>query len=256
MKGEIRGVIKNFIEKGSIYSAAVYIRNLNDASWMSINGDQEYLPGSLMKVPIMIYYLKLEEEHPGYLNKEFHYVKPKESFPVQAYRGDSIESGRNYKISELLRYMIEESDNNATFLLSKNIQAEPFHKIFTDLDIPPDELNDIKYVISTRDYAKFFRVLFNSTYLDEKLSQYALDLLAHCKFTDGIARKLPQGTIIARKFGERGIDNTMDFSESGIIYKERNPYLLVVMTKGTNHKAQTDLISEISDRVFHKMKDS
>jgi beta-lactamase class A len=250
LKGQLTKTIQDFIQKGKVNSASVYLRQLSDASWMSIGGDQTFFPGSLMKVPIMIYYLKQEELSPGFLNKEFLYVKPKESFPKQAYIGDSIKSGSRYKISELLHYMIEESDNNATYLLSKNLKPEPFRKIFTDLNIPPDEINDIKYEISPREYSKFFRVLYSATYINERLSQYGLDLLAHCRFTEGLARNLPEGTIVARKFGEHGANENLDFSEAGIVYKDNNPYLLIVMTNGTNHKDQTDLISEISDQVF------
>lgn len=256
LKGQLSKTIQDFIQKGAVNSASVYFRQLSDASWMSIGGDQTFFPGSLMKVPIMIYYLKQEELAPGFLNKELVYVKPKESFPKQAYKGDSITNGNRYKISELLHYMIEESDNNATYLLSQNLKPEPFRKIFTDLNIPPDEINDIKYIISPREYSKFFRVLYSSTYLNERLSQYGLDLLAHCRFMDGIARNLPEGTIVARKFGEHGANENLDFSEAGIVYKDNNPYLLIVMTHGTNHQVQTDLISAVSDQVFRNMSNN
>jgi beta-lactamase class A len=256
MKGQLSKTIQEFIRKGTINSASVYYRQLSDASWMSIKGDQTYFPGSLMKVAIMIYYLKQEELMPGFLNKQLIYKKPEQSFPKQAYKGDSIKSGSRYKISELLHYMIEESDNNATYLLSQNLKPEPFRKIFTDLNIPPDEINDINYEISPREYSKFFRVLYSSTYLDKRLSEYGLDLLAHCRFSEGLARTLPENIIVARKFGEHGANENLDFSEAGIVYKDNNPYLLIVMTEGTNHKDQTDLISKISDQVFKSMRNN
>ena len=253
LKVELSKTIQSYIKKGDVQSVSVYVRQMNNASWMSINGNQCYLPGSMMKVPIMLYYLKEEQKCPGILNKELYYEKPQQSFPEQAYKGDSIKPHRSYKVSELLRYMIEESDNNATFLLSKNLKPDSFRKIFTELDIPPDEFNDIKYQINVKDYEKFFRVLYNATFINEKLSQYGLDLLTHSKFMDGIARKLPDGTIIARKFGERGIDTNMDFSEGGIVYKDSNPYILVIMTKGTNQSDQVNLISELSLQVFKRL---
>jgi beta-lactamase class A len=253
LKGLLAKTISNYIQNGTVQTASVYLRQMRDGSWMSMAPNRNYYPGSLMKVPIMIYYLKQEELHPGYLNKEFLYEKPKQNFPSQIYRGDSISSGRKYKISELLRYMIEESDNNATFLLSKNLQPDLFRKIFTDLDIPPDEINDITYQTNVREYEKFFRVLYNATYLDDRLSQMALELLVGCKFNEGMARKIPQGISVARKFGEHGINNLMDFSEGGIVYKDGNPYILVVMTEGTDAHKQAALISEISDQVYQHM---
>jgi len=251
LKEDLSRLILQHTGRGIVQSVSVYFRDLNRGSWMSIDGDRGYMVGSLMKVPIMIYYLLMERDHPGTLKKELIYVKPKHQFPSQEFKGDSILSGQRYKISELLRYMIVESDNNATILLSRDIDPEIFRKIFTDLIIPPDEINDIDYQISPKQYSKFFRVLYNATYLTRKLSEYALQLLTQCKFNHGISRDLPPGIIIARKFGELGRNEVMDFSECAIVYRGNEPYLLMIMTKGTNVKEQTDLVSEISDMVYH-----
>ena len=254
LKGKLTATIHDWEQKNSVRAVSVYIKDLNDASWMSIDGDQAYLPGSLIKVPIMIYFLKQEEEHPGTLKTTMLFEKPKHYFPSQEYKGDSILPGREYKISELLRYMIVESDNNATNLLSRRIKPDQFRKLFTDLEIPPDEINDVNYEISPREYSKFFRVLYNATYLDPALSEYGLNLLSECRFKDGIAKKLPPGTIVAGKFGERGINEVMDFSESAIVYKGNNPYSLTIMTKGTSVEQQTELISELSEEVYRSFK--
>ena len=39
--------------------------------------------------------------------------------------------------------MVVESDNNATNLLSRQLKPDLFRKIFTDLDIPPDEIHEV-----------------------------------------------------------------------------------------------------------------
>jgi beta-lactamase class A len=253
LKLELSRMILSYTEKGTVQTASVYCRNMNDGSWMSIDGDKLYMPGSLMKVPIMIYFLMMEQEHKGILNRELLYEKPKQNFPSQVYRGDSILSGRKYKIADLLRYMIVESDNNATHLLSKNLESDPFRKIFTDLEIPPDEINDVNYQINTKEYSKFLRVLYNATYLHRNASEEALELLAKSKFNGGISRPLPPGTIVAHKFGECGRDDDMTFSESAIIYLKNKPYLLTIMTKGSLLQDQTDLVSELSGEVFRFM---
>jgi beta-lactamase class A len=249
MKKEISRMINKFTT-GPVKSVSVYFRDLNDGSWMSIAGDNLFYPGSLIKVPIMIYFLQQEQEHPGTLGKELAYEKPKERFPSQVYNGDSILNGRKYKISELLNYMIVESDNNATNLLAKNLKNDRFCKIFTDLEIPPDRINDVGYQISAKDYSKFFRILYNSTYLPRNYSEFALELLAKSKFNRGISRDLPQDIVIAHKFGEAGRNYDMDFSETAIVYHPKDPYLLTVMTKGTEAKLQTDVVSKIADEVY------
>jgi beta-lactamase class A len=253
LKDEITNTIRQWEQSGKIKTASIYVREMNWGSWMSIDGEVSYFPGSLMKVPIMIYYLKNEEEHPGTLNKELLYIKPEEPFPSQAYIGDSIRSGKKYKISELLEYMIVESDNNATLLLARNIDPKSYLQVFSNLSIPPDEVHDLNYIISPREYAKFFRILYSSTYLEKRWSEYALELLTRSKFTDGIAKKLPTGLTIARKFGEHGKDGVMDFSESAIVYRENNPYLICIMTRGNNTTDQCEFISEISQQVYESL---
>ncbi len=240
---------------GAIESVSVYLKDIRRAEWMSIGSDKEYLPGSLMKVPIMIYFLKEEQEHPGTLKKEILYERPQSSFPEQSYRGDSIVPGKKYSISELLRYMIDESDNNATWALTRQIDQQKYKQIFADLNIPPYEVSNTRYALSPRQYSKFLRVLYNASYLNVDLSAYALQLLSGCKFRDGIAKDLPTDITIAHKFGERGINYDMDFSESAIIYNGSKPYLLTIMTRGKDIKLQTALVSEISAEIFMRYKD-
>jgi beta-lactamase class A len=256
LKESLTAVIHHWQQKNIVRNVSVYLKDLSDATWMGIDYNQTYMPGSLIKVPIMIYFLKQEEKHPGTLNKSLVFEKPRHYFPAQEFKGDSIIPGRSYKISELLRYMIVESDNNATNLLSRELDPDQFKKIFSDLEIVPDEINDVNYVISPRDYSRFFRVLYNATYLNQELSEYGLRLLAGCKFSEGIAKNIPAGTIVARKFGERGINEVIDFSESAIVFKGKTPYSLTIMTKGTSAKQQTELISEISDIVYKSFQDN
>ncbi|MEI6885514.1 MAG: serine hydrolase [Bacteroidota bacterium] len=255
LRYELQKLIRDYETDGSITSVSVYMTTLNDMSGMGIGPDDAYLPGSLMKVPILIYYLKQEQDHPGTLKKEFVYERPRTGFPQQNYPGDSIVSGRKYKVSELLHYMIAESDNNATYVLSTHIDGDEYRKIYTDLDIPPYEVSNTLYSISPRQYSKFFKVLYNASYLNESLSEYALNILSECNFRDGLVKELPKGIITAHKFGERAIDYDVNFSESAIVYYNSNPYLLTIMTRGRDVKHQTVLVSELSKAIYSRYGD-
>jgi beta-lactamase class A len=210
-------------QAGKIQTASVYFRDLNNGRWMSIHGDQAFKPGSLMKVPIMIYYLKLEQEHPGLLNKVMVYKKPVVEVPIQTYAGDSVRVGKKYRIVDLLAYMIEQSDNNATILLSSYLDHGLFDKIFTDLNIPPDEKDDLDYTITARQYAKFFGILFNSSYLNEPLSEFGLELLANCKFNKGIIKGVPNGTKVPRSLANKKLTTTWNSANQALFTKMITP---------------------------------
>jgi beta-lactamase class A len=256
---DLKVIINKYIgqlkQQGEVKSVSVYLRDLNSTTWTDIGDDDVYYPGSLMKVPILIYYLKQEQDHPGSLKKELLYTRPNATFPIQTYIGDSIISGRNYSIETLLRYMIAESDNRATYVLTTHIDQAIYRQLFSDLDIPYFNVTDQRYTISPRQYSKFFRLLYSSTYLNSDLSNYALNLLTKCNFKSGLVQDLPSNVVVAHKFGERGFDkNEMDFSECGIIYYASQPYLLTIMTRGSNVKQQTAVVRELSAEIFNKFK--
>jgi beta-lactamase class A len=254
MKEYLTATISQEVGKGKITAVSVYFRNLNDASWMSIDGDQEYYPGSLMKVPIMIYYLQKEEKNPGYLNRELSYDESVSPVPEQEFQGKSILSGKKYRVSELLYYMIVESDNKATAVLGDHMDTEDFWKIFSDLRIPTDKVENINYKITPRDYSKFFRVLFNATYLNKEMSEYALKLLSGAKFNKGITKNLPSNLTVARKFGEHLSPDESSLSESAIVYYNSRPYLMIIMTSGHNFDEQARLISDLSYQVYSSVQ--
>ncbi len=239
---------------GKIQNVSLLLINLNDASRMSINEGATYFPGSMIKVPIMICCLKEEQEHPGFLKSYLYFDKAPQYLPDQKYQGFSIKPGKKYSVEELLKYMIEDSDNNATYLLISNIQVKALYKIFTDLMIPDaDKIETDTFRISVEEYSKFFRVLYNATYINKELSEFALSLLSKSKFREGLTKSIPTTVTVAHKFGEKGQYNILDFSESGIIYYKNSPYLLTIMTGGTNVPTQAEMINILSGEIFRYM---
>jgi len=255
LKAEMNKFIEQRKKKGDVQSISIYLRDLNSTSWTDIGDSTEYYPGSLMKVPILIYFLRQEQTFPGTLKKEYFYEKPTGQFPVQTFLGDSILPGRSYSIAKLLWYMITQSDNNATVLLSSHIDFGSYQQIFKDLNIPCDDLSSSQYMITPRQYSKFFRILYSSTYLSKDLSNYALKLLTECNFKSGLVKDLPAGLVVAHKFGERGvIGHAMDFSESGIIYSNSQPYLIVIMTRGNDVRQLSTVVRDLSIEIFNQYK--
>ncbi|MEI6682496.1 MAG: serine hydrolase [Bacteroidota bacterium] len=253
LKADIAAFIEQAENTGMITAASVYVKDMNSGFWTSMFGNHDYHPGSLMKLPILLYYLKQEELHPGTLKKEFVYEKASISFPTQKYKGDSIIPGRKYPVARLLRYMIDESDNNATYLLNCHMDTSQYREFFKDIDIPYYEPGDLVYSISPRQYSKFFRLLYNATFVNEELSEYGLKLLTESSFREGLVKELPEGTVVAHKFGERGINGVMDFSESGIIYAHNSPYILTIMTRGNHIEKQTAFVSGISAMIYKRL---
>jgi beta-lactamase class A len=249
---EVKTNLIDYIEKlksqKRLISASVYLKDLDHGEWMCINDSETYYPGSLIKVPGLITYLKMAEKNPAIFNKKIRFNSPQKTIPNQTYNSKQIESGKEYSVQQLLKYMISYSDNNATYLLNKNVDLKAFHQLFSDLNIPKLTISNSK--ITARNFSAFFNVLFNASYLNKEYSEYAVELLEECDFKLGLVKGLPVNTVVAHKFGEMGDETTRQLHESGIIYINSTPYLLTIMTKGYDIKELPEIIAEISKLVY------
>src|SRR5690606_549510 len=107
-------------------------------------------------------------------------------------------------------------------------------------------------ILSVKDYSAFFRILYNATYLSKEMSEKALSIMARSDFDIGITAGVPNNIHVSNKFGERGFVNHYEkqFHDCGIVYYPGSPYLLCVMTKGSNFETQIKIIAEVSALVY------
>ena len=254
LKGGISNFIDNEQKSGLLTSASVYVRDFTRGEWMAISPDEKYDPGSLLKVGVLITFLRMAEANPNLLNTELVYHGDKSfTFPIEHFRSDTVVEGRKYKVKELLRYMITYSDNRATWFLEKNMCSDIFKKVFTDLGMKEPTFTDQHYLLTVREYSTMMKALYYAGYLNIQASEYATALLTESVFKEGLVKELPPSIKVAHKFGESGDQNNHQLHESGIIYIGNNPYLITVMTQGTDWDELSKVMSHISRMVYDHM---
>lgn len=261
--GELKG-IKSAVEKvideekkeGHTSKVGVYFRDLQDGPWFGINEDDKFAPASLLKVPLLIAYYKLASDDPTVLDKKIIYD---DSYPFSDQnKGEyfqpekQIVKGKTYTVEELIEYMIIYSDNNAKNLLELNLPVEKEAKIYTDLNVPDilTEKDTGVDVLSVRQNAAFYRVLYNASYLSIDMSKKALNLLTQSRRPKGMLVGLPNDLVIANKFGERSLDDSKQLHDCGIVYYPKNPYMFCIMTMGDSFPEQAEVISDIAKAIF------
>ncbi len=254
LKSSLNILFDNFKKSGVLNSASFYMKDYSNNDWMAINEDEKYSPGSLLKVPQLITFLKMNEENPGILNKKIPYVNTLITDKKPIYTSKSIKPGHSYTIRELLVYMIQYSDNNATMLLNGIIDIKTFKKVFTDLGLIEPDWYAKSYPISANEYSIFLRALFNAGYLNIKDSEFAVGLLTKSDFKNGIVNGLPSNVQLAHKFGESGDADEKQLHESAIIYLNNNPILITIMTKGKDMKKLPQVLKEASNLVYNQMQ--
>jgi beta-lactamase class A len=257
IKQEIEKTIALYDKNGLITNASVFLRDFDHSNWISIQDDVEYHPGSLFKIPMLFAWLHLVDKDPGLLNKSFLFEGVKDAdLPVQNYvPGKSLEKGTRYTVKQLLALLIIHSDNQAQWLLTQNLPQGAKEQVFIDLGIgvPIASEEDNRIRITARQFSTFMKALVNSSYLSQENSEFALSLLAQTEFKAGFVKGLPEGTKVAHKFGEWDDQKQFELHESGIIYVKNRPFLLTIMSKGTERKALPGLLSAITRTVYEQI---
>jgi beta-lactamase class A len=255
-KSKIQAVIDSETAKGDMSYAGFYFADLNAGSWFGINSSDDFRPASLLKVPLMMSFLKKEDDKPGTLNQVVTYdgsnLDASQNIPPE----EQVVSGQKYTIWQLLQYSIEYSDNKATSQLFELADNNDLNNLYQTLGIDlPANNNPLANFISLRQYASFFQILFNSSYFDSDLSEKALNLLINVDFKNGIVGGVPSGIKVAHKFGETtdaqtGADELYD---CGIVYYPEKPYLICITTKGSTFSGLEKAIQAISTATYNEV---
>ncbi len=245
---------------------SVYFRNMNNGTQFGINQKEMFSPASLMKLPLLIAYFKKSEQEIWLLEKELTFVV---NGSVDDYKQNikpewKLKAGKKYKIIDILKNMIIYSDNEASIFLENNIEFDYFMKVFTDIwiEFPPFIEWAFDNNIRVVDYSAFFRVLYNSSYLNKQNSQLVLDLLTKTRFKEWLYAWVSDTDIsIAHKFGERSIFGNnwierMQLHDCGIIYYPDYPYLLCIMTRWYNWDILQSTLQEVSNIVYQKIDEA
>lgn len=247
-------------QDGVLSDASIYVRDMNTGAWTGVNPDASYTPASLLKVPVLITYLKQAEYNPELLTYTVTVTEdPAPNASQDIAPPESVEVGKTYSIDELLSLMIVDSDNRALNVLMNYVDTKILQQSFSDLGLTfPEE--DAPYRISPRTYSRFLRILYNATYLTPESSQKALFLLSKAAFTSGIRAGVPEDIAVAHKFGEASVilDDGITghaLHDCGMVYAE-HPYALCIMTTGKRVDELSSFLSAASALVYEKMSSS
>lgn len=267
MRVSLETYISEKKESGSILDVGIYFRDLKNGPTLGIHEYNEFISASLLKIPTLIVYLRLSEENPAIL-KESIVIQESEVDTIQVIQDikpkEPIFANTSYSIEELLRRLILYSDNTALVALNNHLRilvpdVDILLETFKELGLMPDAV-DGDYTLTVKRYSSVFQLLYNATYLSPEMSSKALEYLSQSAFTDGLVAGVPSTTLVAHKFGERIIEpsegigtTTSQLHDCGIVYYPQNPYLLCVMTKGSNFENLSKTIKDISRMVYEEV---
>lgn len=242
-------LIKIVNNKNIIGEYGIYFEELNTGTWIGINEKEEFVPASLLKLPVMIATLKKIQD--GELTLEQKVSLRKEDIDLRSgYLGLKGE-GYTLTVKELLIYLIKESDNTATYTLSNRIlTTEEFDKARLAVGL---NINTSHYgATSPKQYSNILRSLYYSTYLRRTFSELGLSLMSETDYNTQIPAGVPNTIPISHKIGFFFTsDGKAGYHDCGIIYYPNNNYILCVMSKNTTKQEADRVIKDISSTVYN-----
>lgn len=250
----IEDEIKTLKKDSDIKFISFYFRELDNGSWYAINGEEKFTPASLFKVPVMMAILQASATDSALLQKKLPYNLSEDYGEEQNIKPATyLDDNSEYTVEELIKQMIQNSDNQALFALEPVIDTNRLKAVLrlAELEIGDDPSDSIVNVVK---YASFFRILYNASFLGIDQSEKALEILSQSSFDQGIEAGLPKQVKSAHKFGERRLaDNTLQLHDCGIVYVPHHNYLICVMTRGNNFEKLIKAISRLSAITYQQV---
>lgn len=246
--------VNNLKYKYKVNNVSLYFRDLNNGPWVGINEKAVFSPASLLKTPVVMALFKYAEDNPDILKKKVLISKSdiQKDINQNIAFSNTLEGENYYTFNQIAESVIQKSDNVGVGVILENIPIKKVEEVFYSIGVPYKDIYT-EVELRVKDYAGFFRVLYNASYLNREMSEKLLEMLSKSEYRDGLVSGVPSDILVAHKFGERVIDDARQLHDCGIIYHPTNPYILCVMTKGDNFNNQELLISELSNYIYKEV---
>lgn len=228
-------------------SFGMYFEYLPTGTSVNINGNNEFYAASLFKTPVVMA-LYHTRERLGKNDDPVVALKPEN---LDEKFGNLWKKGAGYKIkqSELVKLALEESDNTAIKSLFPFIGSVDFEDVYQGLDINLDT-NSKGAILSAKSYSSIFKALYFAAVISVDHSELILNHLSKTIFPDKLVAGVPSGIEVAHKIGNFiDSDGNEAFTDCGIVYKPKRPYLLCMVSRTDEQTARVRM-QDISKMIY------
>ena len=214
--------------------AGIVVEDL-ETGWTFIhNEDQPFPAASLVKIPIMVACFKAAQE--GQLDLSEKHVLRREDRVGGSGILRRMRNGRSFTYSQLIDYMVTESDNIACNIMIDRLGFDYINQVFEELGLEKTRLNRKMIDFTARDQgienyttAAEMTGLLDRIYhhrcFNAEISERCLAVLKRQKINDRLPRYLPKEVTVAHKTGlEKEVCH-----DAGIVFTPSGDYIITVL---------------------------
>lgn len=242
----LREKLRQYVE--DLPNFGIYFEYLPSGVSAGVNEKKSYVLASLLKTPmVMAVYRQIETD-----NWDKSDVLTVEKSDLDPFFGDLYKKGAGTKLTleEAIGLTLIKSDNTAKSVLFSHLPNGALDKVFDYLDIPKD-LDGLLPVVTPKNYSSILRSLYLSSYLEKQSSNEILTLMTQSSFNDKLTAPIPGDIKVAHKIGvyEKDNEDKSVFTDCGIVFLPKRPYILCLMDRDTEKNAQRHMF-DVSKLVF------
>lgn len=231
-------------------SLSIYYEFLPSGVAININDKNESIAASLMKLPVVMNLFKASELGLVDLDRK---IPLQEQWLNQEY-GKLYLKGAGYELTlrDAAKLTLRDSDNTALLMIWDSIEKAglPQDEQSLDyLDVNFSLVEDGRALIGARSYSSILKCLYLACYNTKSSSQEMLEFLSESTFTNRLTRGISPDIKVSHKIGTYNIRYQ---SDCGIVYLDKNNYILCVMIEGQDPLA-SDQIAQVSKIVHDYM---
>lgn len=235
MRSDVRAIARHFHG-----ASGIAIEDLATGYQVGYNAGASMPAASTIKVPVMVEVFRQLQQGNFDLNKRVTLLGGDKDYGS----GDLCDapSGSTYPVSELLEKMIDISDNTATNMLIRLVGRSSINDTMATLGLDHTRLlRDVRTSgwsirrelrSSPSDMVRLLALMAKRQLVDEWSSNEMIAILEADQFNSLLPAGLPDDVPVAHKTGS--LFDTLN--DVGIVYAERAPYVIAVMTTGIPSK--------------------
>lgn len=221
---------------------ALYFEYLPSGMSIGVNSAADFSTASLIKVPVAIAFLQKVDAGKVDLSQKV-VIEPRHADMAFGTLWQSV--GEEISLGEALRLMLAQSDNTAYTILSEYVTFEELEDVQGKLDLSVN-IEEEQVVMNARQFTSVMKALYFSSLLSYESSELILKHLASSGFDDKLVAGVPSDIEVASKIG---VLPDRLYSECGIVYLPRRPYILC-MISGTDETTARERMETISGIVY------
>lgn len=242
----LRQELRELVQKEGPTSITLYFEVLNTGANISINTDLKIWPASLVKLPLAMAVMKKIESGGWGLDTQLALTEEDRDPEVGFLFAHP--TGTRFSIERLLDEVLSHSDNTAYHILLRNMGTSELQPIINETGL--DELFNDEGFFSAKEYARLYRSLYTSSFLQRANSSKILEWLSQTDFDRYLAAGIDENVRFANKWGMNPQFHA--FLDSGIAYVPDQPYILVVMVQGDQSENEEEKVEAIMKEISSK----